>query len=360
MTNEEPRDGSVLDAAQRQRILGAVIEGPIVELLRRAVRKLPVRPDAADKQAEYALKTERGLQPMRLDIPASVESPRSGIGWPGTQLTWDDRRRLCTVGHLAQLPMTHVLHHAVVFTHHVFRTLILEVTATHERTGTPVRDLLAAIVDTVEHEPQLYDGRPPELPLNPVRHDSTHGAAGLSPVTTSFDATPAAAAITASLAGEADPTRPFPNPLPPPTMPRPSAEPKPNRAPSSDQIERLEQKIDNLEHEMALLRDSIDVLRVALDEAREDLVHALRNRGEPPPPPLHIHSLALDPTAEDYGERINAVPADVMAKLRAEAGSGGGEPSFAAAAEGRPNEPSHLDGGNGRTHAPGRQKKLFG
>jgi len=361
MTPETPRDGSVLDAAQQQRILAAVLDGPMVELLRKVVRRLPPRPDKAVKEAEYALTTERGLQPMRLDLPASHASSPSGMPWPATQLTWDDRSRLTTVSNVTKLPLTHVLHHAVVFTHHVFRSLMLEVMETHERTGTPVRDLLGAVIEGVGEEPALEDAAQGTFPAgDPDAHPRSAIAHALPAPAAGERAPHAPASPFAGTAAEADPTRPFPDPLPLPPMPRPTGKPKPNRAPGADQIERLEEQIESLEHEMALLRDSMDVLRTAVDELREELVHALRNPPEPLPPPLHIHSLSLDPTSDDFGERINAVPADVMAKLRAEAATQGGEIALTAAAEGRPDEPSVLDGGNGRTHASGRQGRLFG
>jgi hypothetical protein len=132
-----------------------------------------------------------------------------------------------------------------------------------------------------------------------------------------------------------------------------------HRKPDTDATPPTADDMRSLEEEMVRLREEMHVLRESLDELREEFVHALRNQPEQLPPPLRVHSLPLDPTAEDFGERINAVPADVMARLRAEAAAGGGVSSFAAAAEGRPNAPSLLDGTDDRSRVPGRQKKLF-
>jgi hypothetical protein len=87
----------------------------------------------------------------------------------------------------------------------------------------------------------------------------------------------------------------------------------------ADTASDLREQIEELTREMQALREEVQVLRMSIDEFRDDLVHALRNPPEQLPPPLHIHSLPLDPTAPDFGDRINAVPPEQIEALRLEA-----------------------------------------
>ncbi len=64
------------------------------------------------------------------------------------------------------------------------------------------------------------------------------------------------------------------------------------------------------------LREEIHVLWQAIDEFRDCLEHALRNSSSPPAP-LHVWSLPLDPTADDFGQRVNGVPVEQVDVLRA-------------------------------------------
>jgi hypothetical protein len=77
-----------------------------------------------------------------------------------------------------------------------------------------------------------------------------------------------------------------------------------------------DERIQDLEERMQRLQETMDVLTGSIDEFREDLVHTLRNLPDQLPPPVHIHSLPRDPTALDFGERINVIPQEVMARLR--------------------------------------------
>lgn len=74
------------------------------------------------------------------------------------------------------------------------------------------------------------------------------------------------------------------------------------------------------------LRDEVCVLRQAVDELREELQYLVRNPDGFPRqetlPPLRIASLAKDPTAADFGERINAASAEKLDELREGAGNG--------------------------------------
>jgi hypothetical protein len=79
--------------------------------------------------------------------------------------------------------------------------------------------------------------------------------------------------------------------------------------------------------ELQRIREELRVAWEAIDELRECLDHALRNPPEEPQPRLHITSLALDPLAEDFGERINSLPDEIIRRLRAEASAGGHDAS---------------------------------
>lgn len=70
------------------------------------------------------------------------------------------------------------------------------------------------------------------------------------------------------------------------------------------------------------LHEEVRVLREAVDELREVVEHLVRNI----PPDfwqilrnrIRITSMARDPTATDFGERINSVPPEVFEEERSE------------------------------------------
>ena len=68
------------------------------------------------------------------------------------------------------------------------------------------------------------------------------------------------------------------------------------------------------------LRDEVNVLRTAVDELREELQWLVRNPGENRVAEmierLRVTSLPLDPAADDFGQRVNAVPEETIAELR--------------------------------------------
>ncbi len=76
--------------------------------------------------------------------------------------------------------------------------------------------------------------------------------------------------------------------------------------------------LETLTEELRSLREEVRVLRESIDEFREAFEHTVRNLPDQLPPPLRIWSLPADPTAPDFGERINAVPPEQMEALRAE------------------------------------------
>ncbi len=65
---------------------------------------------------------------------------------------------------------------------------------------------------------------------------------------------------------------------------------------------------DSIADSLDLLREELAVVRQVLDEIREELEWANRNRSEPDPAPLmprRITSMPLDPCAPDWAERLN-------------------------------------------------------
>jgi len=86
---------------------------------------------------------------------------------------------------------------------------------------------------------------------------------------------------------------------------------------SDTAAETTHEDLDTVGDEIRCLREEVRVLRESIDEFREAFEHAVRNLPEQLPPPLRVWSMPADPTAPDFGERINAVPPEQMAALRA-------------------------------------------
>jgi hypothetical protein len=124
-----------------------------------------------------------------------------------------------------------------------------------------------------------------------------------------------------------------------------------------------DERAQELEHRMERLQETMATLIAAIDELREDLVHALRNLPDRLPPPMQVWSLPSDPTAPDFGDRINAVPLAVMEQLRDEAvvGTGLGRPHVTAEATRPAAEPVKQPAASPRptTPAGGPQGRLF-
>ena len=68
------------------------------------------------------------------------------------------------------------------------------------------------------------------------------------------------------------------------------------------------------------LRQEVEVLRIVVDELREELQYVVRNPGESRVTEtierLRVTSLPLDPAAEDFEQQVNAVPEETVAELR--------------------------------------------
>lgn len=72
---------------------------------------------------------------------------------------------------------------------------------------------------------------------------------------------------------------------------------------------------DELAASVEALAAEVRVLREAIDELREEIQYATNNlfdRPEPPLPHRRITSMPQDPTANNFGERLNAYTSDEL------------------------------------------------
>jgi hypothetical protein len=329
-TAESSADAYPLDERQQRRILDGVLAGPVVELLGELVRRLPDRPRKAANEAEYQRAVERRLHPMELDIALSDQSGSFGYKWPGTALTVDDLRRLATLENTTQLRMTRLLHHSVRVAHHLFQAIVREIMVTSAQTGVSVRELLQQA----------------------IAGNGQAGGGDQRKVQVDAAACPAVASTSPVPEGELPDVADFS--FPPIPMSKRTAAKAPAEGLSED-------RLGQLEDQMRLLQETMDTLIAAIDELRDEMVHALRNLPDRLPPPLQIHSLPLDPTDPEFAQRVNDIPPDVMARLRDEAvGGPPAESTPAAAAEGEPSPADVIEEpvGNGRPRGS-RQTRLF-
>jgi DNA-directed RNA polymerase subunit RPC12/RpoP len=76
------------------------------------------------------------------------------------------------------------------------------------------------------------------------------------------------------------------------------------------------------------LSEDIHVLRQAIDDLRDDVMWAVRNALAPSGPPFQLTSMPRDPTARDFGARINGMrPSDLPAETVPEERKGETAPS---------------------------------
>jgi len=256
---------------------------------------------------------------------------------------------------LTQLRTTRLLHHSVRVAHHLFQAIMREIMATSQQTGVSVRDLLTAVsggnghagcVDNRLPPPDAAaqaDGDTPGVELSAGLVSAALADAGVDP--------PECAAPPAVEPDDTDDIAPS---FPPHLMAK-------RAAPAGSCEGITDDCVRELEGKMQRLQDTMDTLIGAIDEFRDDVVYTLRNLPDRMPPPLHIHSLPLDPTDADFAGRVNAVPPDVIARLRDEAVQGReAESAPVAAAEGNPSPAPMLDETppDNRRHLA-RQPRLF-
>jgi len=96
---------------------------------------------------------------------------------------------------------------------------------------------------------------------------------------------------------------------------------QPASAPPDQKIQDslLAESVDRLTAELRVIRDVLDDLRI-------ELQYLVRNPGEncgsETIERLRVTSLPLDPAADDFDQRVNAVPEETIAKLRTAAETG--------------------------------------
>ena len=94
--------------------------------------------------------------------------------------------------------------------------------------------------------------------------------------------------------------------------------PKPKPT-SQDTLPVTNQTVDELACVVEQLIQQIVVLRQAIDEIGLDLQWAIRKCVVEPLPLPSTTSLPSDPLVEDFAERVNTVPPEVVQQFRAEA-----------------------------------------
>jgi len=307
------------------------------------------------------------LKAFQITFSSPDTSGRWGHEWPGSRLTGDDMRRLAVLGNYAKLPTNELLHIAVGVLYEHTRALMLRLLDRHEQTGKPFAELLddVAVVQVAPSQADPIDGnrdRDHAGAQHPQADARALRTAGHPTVAMPVTREPAIITLPAgaptndhgSLAAETAHDGPTSLSIPPHPMAKRTAAPAPRESITDDRIQDLEER-------MQRLQETMEVLIGSIDEFRDDLVHTLRNLPDQLPPPVHIHSLPLDPTAPDFGERINVIPQEVMARLREEAARGGCAPAVATAAEGDPSPAPLVDPMAGNGNRPQtRQGKLFG
>jgi hypothetical protein len=307
------------------------------------------------------------LKGFGISLSSPDASGRWGHEWPGSRLTGDDMRRLAVLGNYAKLPTNELLHIAVGVLYEHTRALMLRLLESHEQTGKPFAELLddVAVLGSGPSRAAAIGGNG-----NPDRAEAQHrqvDARALSnagqpafgsPVTREpaliADYEGAPTNDDGSLAAETADHACTSLSIPPHTMAKRTATPAPREGITDDRVQELKER-------MQRLQETMDVLIGSIDEFRDDLIHTLRNLPDQLPPPVHIHSLPLDPAASDFGERINGIPLEVMARLREEAVRAKGERVVATAAEGDPPPATTVDGAAGNGHrSQSKQGTLFG
>lgn len=89
---------------------------------------------------------------------------------------------------------------------------------------------------------------------------------------------------------------------------------------SASKVETNDKSADELAESVDRLTVELRVIRDVLDDLRAELQYIVRNSGEyrvvESMERFRVTSLPLDPAAEDFEERVNAVPTETVAELR--------------------------------------------
>jgi len=215
-------------------------------------------------------------------------------------------RHLTALSNISGLPINEVLHRAAAMLFDQTRIRMQELVATAEAAGSSLGELLSG-----SDAPDLCDLRS-EKPAHraPHRLPSRHAERPVLRTDEFFpiEAPPVVAAESADDNGDlADKVQPGAMAL------RETA-----RALDGD----IAQKLDLLVGEIERVREEVRLVWQAIDELHDDAVHALRNPSELSPRPFRLTSMALDPTDPDFAAKLNAVPEEILERLRREVASG--------------------------------------
>jgi hypothetical protein len=271
----------------------------VIAVCRRIIDCLPRRTIPSFAQVAEGQETSWKLRALCERSSAEVDDEPYGYRWPASAITNDDMRRLTVISNMTKIPCTKLLRLAVGSFFDETRSLMTELLHVHEATGRRLEDLISDDFN-VRHFLPSKRSEPPtaqsSVRQQPGRIESPEPDAperrGNTVLAAESPASPGnVAESTVSSSGH----------------PRTAAVQEEHIS-----SEQLTQVVD----ELRALRDETRVLWEAIDELREWADHTLRNPPEPPSPPLRIWSLASDPTAEDFGQRINAIPPEQMDALR--------------------------------------------
>ncbi len=327
-----PDEGAGDDATTQEAVTPNTPPPPpanaVLALCRRIAARLR-KPAASGNPVDESRKTLAGFA---IPFSSPDDSGRWNYRWPGSRLTGDDMRKLNVLSNRIGLPCTELIHVAVGLLFAQTRDLILQLLATHEQTGRPFQEIAEEALATLADAPETSD-QPHALAaeVGPVsQHPPPHRApfhprgGGDEAVSIEFlDNTPAIAAESPLAIAPA-----CSNSFPSAPMTR-------RKSPASAATTPDENSV-SLTEDVRALRDEVHVLRQAVDEFREVFEHTVQNLPDQLPPPLRIWSLPADPTAPDFGERINAVSPEQMEVLRAEAVQSAPRPPPATPATQRP------------------------
>jgi hypothetical protein len=262
--------------------------------------------DARDAAAQSSHAIHRGLS---MDLSKSDHDAALGYQWPASRLTDTDMRRLRLLSNLTRLPCNELLHVAVELLHQQTRGRALQLLGSQQQVAP-----LQPGPHVQQHVGTQHPGDKPdvaisagpatpqpsaaEIPWTPPRPNAVHNLPHEQREQSLLAAEPSAVSSSPTGSSTARPTK--------------------RRTKSVEPDPVANDAHDTLADEVRQLREEVRVVWEAVDELRESMEHALRNPPEPPPPPFRLTSMAADPTAEDFAERLNAIPLEQIEALRRE------------------------------------------
>lgn len=152
----------------------------VASLCRRIVQRVPKLRIPAVAKCEPADELNWKLRGLAIPFSFSEDRP-SGGRWPENRLDGDDNRRLCVLSNLSGKPLNGLLHFAVHTLFDEVRTLMTQLLDMHERSGTPLAELLEQVLaeDSIVggHADTKADRPSPETKHLAERHSHATGVA---------------------------------------------------------------------------------------------------------------------------------------------------------------------------------------